>query len=604
MTMPVSLASPLVIQRQVLQIHVNGAETDGFAVQRIVAGLCQNELTPVIERVLRRFDPSDERLVIERLDIDAGDITLEQLERDLPGRIAAELGRALSAVTAPHRASSESVRATLQRHRRQTPPDTAGQPHQLIEREPSTHAGEPTRQDTPDNDWLGIEADGWALDIFDSPDLPETTEQLDSASSRAAFDSSGHVLPGSAARGLGPPLQSEARANVSYVSELQHITTALAFFLGGGNLPWSFQLPEGQSLEQVILAVWRDVNGDTAAGAGEQRAILRALNSANARRRLTIQFTRDFLQTLLARLAPEAVRVMAEIIPVLQRASREEAGAFTFERQVWESVFAKVVTRADVTAAALLRTAWGNSPMSLERRTALASILRRQWPDVFPDIEALPPPPKGRTPKQTSTAPPGALTQENKPGTVWIGLETAANVPTLPRTYPPIDIENGLYLNLAGLVLLHPFLPQFFTALGIAIEDTLAQPERALHVLYYLATGRQGAPEYELALPKVLCGWPLDAPVDASVELTSAEMDEAAGLLSAVIHHWDSLRDTSPDGLRGSFLVRPGKLSERNGEWLLQVETSGYDFLLDQLPWNLSMIQLPWMQRMLWVEWR
>jgi len=75
-------------------------------------------------------------------------------------------------------------------------------------------------------------------------------------------------------------------------------------------------------------------------------------------------------------------------------------------------------------------------------------------------------------------------------------------------------------------------------------------------------------------------------------------------LLQAVIGHWDALRNTTPDGLRGTFLTRPGKLSQRpDGDYLLQVESQSFDILLERLPWGIGVVKLPWMERMLWVEW-
>jgi hypothetical protein len=74
-------------------------------------------------------------------------------------------------------------------------------------------------------------------------------------------------------------------------------------------------------------------------------------------------------------------------------------------------------------------------------------------------------------------------------------------------------------------------------------------------------------------------------------------------LLAAVIGHWSALGDTSPDALRGTFLARPGKLSRRGDEDLLQLEPQAFDVLLGQLPWGIGTVFLPWMKRFLWVEW-
>ena len=93
--------------------------------------------------------------------------------------------------------------------------------------------------------------------------------------------------------------------------------------------------------------------------------------------------------------------------------------------------------------------------------------------------------------------------------------------------------------------------------------------------------------------------------MESDVALTDDEREEADALLEAVIRHWEVLRNTSGDGLRGTFLLRRGKVSLRDdGDWLLQVEAQSFDILLDRLPWGISMIKLPWMEKMLWVEWR
>jgi len=93
--------------------------------------------------------------------------------------------------------------------------------------------------------------------------------------------------------------------------------------------------------------------------------------------------------------------------------------------------------------------------------------------------------------------------------------------------------------------------------------------------------------------------------VEADVGLTEAETAEAKALLEAAIHHWEALRATSPDALRGEFLMRPGMLTtDIDDGWLLRVEGRAADILLDQLPWGISMLKLPWMARMMRVEWR
>lgn len=162
-----------------------------------------------------------------------------------------------------------------------------------------------------------------------------------------------------------------------------------------------------------------------------------------------------------------------------------------------------------------------------------------------------------------------------------------------------------IYIENSGLVILQPFLPGFFEKLCISNGDKLLQPDRALFLLHFLTTGRTVITEYDLILPKVLCNIPLNIPVASEISLSESEKVEATALLKAVISQWESLRNTSLDGLRSNFLMRPGKLSLRkDDDWLLQIESKTYDILLDKLPWAISMIKLPWMGKMLGVEWR
>ncbi|MBC6989574.1 contractile injection system tape measure protein [Hymenobacter sp. BT491] len=184
-------------------------------------------------------------------------------------------------------------------------------------------------------------------------------------------------------------------------------------------------------------------------------------------------------------------------------------------------------------------------------------------------------------------------------------LKASSRTDALPDDVPePAYPETeALYVEDAGLVLLHPFLPQFFATMGVAQARKLLQPARALFLLHYLATGAETAKEYELVLPKILCGLPVDMPVEGNVELTEIEKAEANTLLEAVVRLWGALKNTSPDGLREAFLQRAGKLSRRNDDWLLQVEQRGHDLLLESLPWNIAVSQLPWMPSLLWTDW-
>lgn len=167
--------------------------------------------------------------------------------------------------------------------------------------------------------------------------------------------------------------------------------------------------------------------------------------------------------------------------------------------------------------------------------------------------------------------------------------------------------EEGIYIINAGMVLLHPFLPQFFKNLnlvnGESFVDKLSH-QKALYLLHYLSTGNTAPEEHELVMAKVLCAYPLEEPVDKFIELRMDELQEADNLLMSAIQQWEILKGTSVNGLREGFLQRNGKLFTKNNNLHLQVEANSIDVLLDQLPWNLSLVKLAWMKEFLKVEWR
>ncbi len=191
--------------------------------------------------------------------------------------------------------------------------------------------------------------------------------------------------------------------------------------------------------------------------------------------------------------------------------------------------------------------------------------------------------------------------------------EDLSQAPALPGeisgAIPGSHLEPGeyQYVENAGLVILHPFLPVFLEQNAL-VKDARFTDERArqmaVFLLHYLATGASDAPEYELLLPKLLCDWPASEPLERRIRLPKKTKREGEELLHAVIGHWSKLGSTSPEGLREGFLRRPGKLSRPDANtWLLQVEQSAIDILLNALPWGIGVVKLPWMPQLLHVEW-
>lgn len=162
------------------------------------------------------------------------------------------------------------------------------------------------------------------------------------------------------------------------------------------------------------------------------------------------------------------------------------------------------------------------------------------------------------------------------------------------------------YIGNAGLIILHPFIPALFEALGL-IQDrafcNIAARDKAVQLLGYLACGQATLPEYELMLPKLLCGMLPTQVTDRFIELTPLEKAEADHLLATVITHWSVLKNTSVDGLRANFLLREGKLGWEQQEWRLRVSQEAYDMLLNNLPWGISLCRFSWMPWVIKTDW-
>ncbi|MCX6218601.1 contractile injection system tape measure protein [Spirosoma sp.] len=374
----------------------------------------------------------------------------------------------------------------------------------------------------------------------------------------------------------------------------QTVFDAFIHFLKTGTLPWSFRLPTDKTLEQALLDAWETELESAMEQRRQNQALRSILSAVPVRQRLTRQFSTAFRTRLLSRINPVAEATVTTLLSVLNYVYPRPESVALFERGLWETAFAHTATNTAISGRQLVREAWQALPNPMPSSDELAHGLEQYWPGVTQTIPA-----ENKSAEQETTGQPTDHPATNQE------TDLPQRLTDNTRLSQPFDTNEGLYIDNAGLILLHPFLAQFFGALGVAADGQLTQPERALCLLHFLATGQAVAPEHELLFPKLLCNVPFETPVEADVTLTPNELEEADGLLEAVVHHWEALRNTSPDALRGTFLIRPGKLTLRpDGDWLLQVESQPYDILLDQLPWGIAMVKLPWMDRLLRVEWR
>ena len=159
----------------------------------------------------------------------------------------------------------------------------------------------------------------------------------------------------------------------------------------------------------------------------------------------------------------------------------------------------------------------------------------------------------------------------------------------------------------AGVVLLHPFLVNFFSRLDFLDErqhfKSLKKNMRAVHLLKYMSGYRGMHCSPCLVLEKLICGLPPAFPIDSRFRISKTEKQEVESLLSAVCQYWKPLQGTSNAGLQQSFLQRQGIIRHDGQSWVLHVESSAIDLLMDQLPWEISLLLLPWTEETLCVSW-
>jgi hypothetical protein len=166
--------------------------------------------------------------------------------------------------------------------------------------------------------------------------------------------------------------------------------------------------------------------------------------------------------------------------------------------------------------------------------------------------------------------------------------------------------SESIYIQNAGLIILHPFLAELFTRVGLLAEkhwkDIFSQ-HTAVQVLEFLGSGKEDFPEFILSLNKILCGLDISEALEPVETLCPSIKSECGDLLEEVIRHWSILKNTSVETLRETFLQRNGKLTRVDKGWLLHVEQKGVDVLLNSLPWGIGTIKLPWTEEKLHVEW-
>lgn len=169
------------------------------------------------------------------------------------------------------------------------------------------------------------------------------------------------------------------------------------------------------------------------------------------------------------------------------------------------------------------------------------------------------------------------------------------------------SLNNSVYIQNSGLVIIHPFLIHLFERLKLYKDKEWTSNRnhhKAILISQYLVTGQTLFFENELVLNKIICGLAPDSVINTRIKLSKKDIAEADAMLESVIAYWKVLKNTSTDGLRETFLNRDGKLVFKdNGKLELWVEQKGVDILMSHIPWGIGMVKTPWMKNFLECNW-
>ena len=175
------------------------------------------------------------------------------------------------------------------------------------------------------------------------------------------------------------------------------------------------------------------------------------------------------------------------------------------------------------------------------------------------------------------------------------------------KTYGAIELDRGIHIMNAGMVIAAPYLPRLFAELNLTegrkFRDDESR-ERAVHLLQFMVTERENTPEHEMVLNKILCGMDTAAPIKLRIELSDREKTMMESLIRGMIQNWTKLGNTSVAGFRESFLQREGTLRLMDESWKLEVFPRAFDMLLDYIPWTFATIKHSWMDQVVHVQWR
>lgn len=534
--------------------------------QEQVSKICKEQLTPALDKLFDRLVSTDEIIAIEKIEIDLGELEPRNLERELVEKIIRELEKQIPIQLLPDAKGTTKI-PVQQNHFQMW--------LEYLER--GTLPWQASQLD--EKKWRESVLSNVSANVTSKERLKLVLQKNPLAIRRLIFQ-----YPSSFLEKLIKASKAKVRLNISKVYD--ELEVAIFSFTKKDWMSVERKLTKNQFFQKATFRqiFWKEMINqfliqDKASGKSEE--ILENIFSKIISKKEMPQF----VNVLLRKADEQISNSSLEIKPILKTLQRELSKTPSIEKEKRVLPIRKSKKESSDEKSLKQRKSISNknSPNAEKENTPSEKI--DQFKKQKNSTE--------RNPQEEELFEENILNQDATKDLTEIDFEK-------------IPEGTAYYIAHAGVVMTHPFLSRFFQKLNL-LEDSKFKDEtarqRAIHLLHFLASGNTQIPEYELLLPKFLCGLPFEIPIERDVTLTDEEKAECGNLLQTMITHWGALGNTTPDGLREGFLQRTGKLEKRQNGWYLLVEGKTIDMLLDRLPWNLSMIQLSWMKELLRVEW-
>lgn len=311
--------------------------------------------------------------------------------------------------------------------------------------------------------------------------------------------------------------------------------------------------------------------------------ILRILRDENVRKRVMSQLTRASVKALCVTISEQSdLLVIKE--ETIQKISKRPV---VQQQQIWKEILVAIAHQESIDIITLIAV--------VKEEVTLQKITQKQL-EKEQKKES-----EKQSPSKSEQLDQAAINREVIEAI--INPKSAENDKQIQLSESDKIIEDQ-YVQNAGLVLIHPFLQHFFGHCDLLDEKKqLKDPERCVHLLHYIATGKTKQAESDMLFEKFLCEVPINQTINRNITITKKEKEQVEKLLSAVNQNWGALQKGSHALLQNEFLQRMGKIEKNSTGTTIEMERKAQDILLRKLSWGMGLIRLPWKEEFVYVNW-